>query len=108
VTDISALKACTLPTVERPLRLAEFDNLFSAGLMAQQWLAPNVLRWLLDPAVESVARDLTAHETECCSFFEFRFGVSGDRLEVEVEVPPKRKEILDALAQRAAAAMGTK
>ena len=43
-------EACTLPTVDRPVRLAEFDDLFATALRGQQRLSPTVLRWRLDPA----------------------------------------------------------
>jgi hypothetical protein len=61
-----------------------------------------VLRWSLDPAVEDVARDLTARETECCSFFTFTFSSPGEVLTVDVEVTPAQVAVLDALARRAA------
>jgi hypothetical protein len=108
MTDIGELRvpeACTLPTAEQPLRLAEFDGLLATGLVAQKRLSPNVLRWSLDPAVETIARDLTTRETECCSFFGFRFTSTGDTLQVDVEVPPAQTEVLNALEQRAATAL---
>jgi hypothetical protein len=111
VTEIGELRvpqACTLPTIEQPLRLAEFHDLFSTGLTAQTRLSPTVLRWSLDPVVETVARDLTARETECCSFFRFGFASTGEKLEVEVEVPPEQVEVLNALEQRAATAMAAR
>lgn len=96
-------QACTLPTVDRPLRLAEFDDLFAAALRGQRRLSPTVLRWELDPAAEATARDLAAREGDCCSFFSFAFGPGGEMLELYVEVPPAQVEVLDALAERAAA-----
>jgi hypothetical protein len=48
-------EACTLPTAERPLRLAEFDQLFATALREQQRLSPTVLRWVIDPAAEAAA-----------------------------------------------------
>ena len=100
-------EACTLPTVEQPLRLSEFDSLFATGLVVQQRIAPHVLRWSLDPKVEDLARDLTARETECCSFFAFRFRPEPDALLVDVQVPLAQVKVLDALAARAAAGMAT-
>ena len=96
-------QSCTLPTVDQPLRLAEFDDLFAAGLRGQRRVSPTVLRWELDPAVEATARDLTARESGCCSFFSFVFGPAGRTLEVTVEIPPAQVEVLDALEARAAA-----
>jgi hypothetical protein len=97
--------ACTLPTVDQPLRLAEFDDLFATALRAQQRLSPTTLRWRLDPAAEVTARDLTARESSCCSFFAFSFTPAGDLLDVDVRVPAAHADVLDALADRAAAVM---
>lgn len=95
--------ACTLPTAERPLRLAEFDALFAAALRAQQRPSATVLRWELDPAAEATTRDLTARETACCSFFTFTVRPGPAALRVDITVPPAHADVLDALEQRAAA-----
>jgi hypothetical protein len=97
--------ACTLPTVQRPLRVAEFDDLFTTMLRGQQRLSSTRLSWHLDPAAEAIARDLTARETACCSFFSFAFAPDGDTLRLDVEVPVAHVAVLDALAARAAAGM---
>jgi hypothetical protein len=97
--------ACTLPTIDQSPRLAEFDALFATALRAQQRTAPVRLRWILDPAAEARARDLTARESECCSFFTFTFHPTGDALLLEVEVPARQVKVLDVLAERAAAGM---
>ena len=99
-TAFAALEACTLPLVDRPLRLVEFDTLFADGLTAQQRLSPTVLRWILDLKVEWTARDLTARETACCSFFTFDFTVGDRTVQLDVTVPPAQVEVLDALAAR--------
>ncbi|MCW2640139.1 MAG: hypothetical protein JWP76_2445 [Dactylosporangium sp.] len=96
-------QACTLPTVEQPLRLAEFDDLFTTALRGQQRPVPTRLRWELDPAAEARARDLTARETSCCSFFTFTFIPAAGALQLDVEVPTARVDVLDVLAVRAAA-----
>jgi hypothetical protein len=95
-------QACTLPTLERPPRRAEFDDLFATALRRQHRLAPTRLRWELDPAEERRARDLTARETDCCSFFVFTFTSAPGRLLLDVQVPPGHVDVLDALAARAA------
>ena len=100
-----APQACTLPTAERPVRVAEFDELFATGLRGQQRLARTRLRWRLDVAAEAAARDLTSRESECCSFFTFTFAPAGDALQLDVEVPAVHAGVLDALARRAAAGM---
>lgn len=98
-------EACTLPTVERPLRLAEFDDLFATALRGQQRLSATSLRWRLDPAAEETARDLTVRESSCCSFFSFALAPDGDILQLDVQVPAAHVAVLDALADRAAAGM---
>ena len=98
-----APQACTLPTAERPVRVAEFDELFATGLRGQQRLARTRLRWRLDVAAEAAARDLTSRESECCSFFTF--APAGDALQLDVEVPAVHAGVLDALARWAAAGM---
>ncbi|MEU7677152.1 hypothetical protein AB0C42_20355 [Micromonospora taraxaci] len=98
-------EACTLPSVQRPLRLAEFDDLFATALLAQQRLSPTALRWRLDLAVEATARDLADRESACCSFFTFTITGDTEALRLDVQVPAAHVDVLDALAQRAAAGM---
>ncbi|MEU5943893.1 hypothetical protein ABZ807_33200 [Micromonospora sp. NPDC047548] len=98
-------QACTLPTGERPLRLADFDDLFATALREQRRLAPTRLRWRLDPEAEDTARDLTARESRCCSFFTFTLTRTDSAVEVDVRVPDAHVEVLDALAARAVARM---
>ncbi|GIE91464.1 hypothetical protein [Actinoplanes regularis] len=98
-----APEACTLPTVAQPLRLAEFDELFANALRGQQRPSATVLRWDVDPAAETTARDLTVRESSCCSFFSFAFLPAGEVLRLDVEVPAAHVAVLDALAERAAA-----
>ncbi len=98
-------QACGLPTRQRPLRVAEFDQLFAAALRSQQRLSPTALRWELDPDAEPVVRELTARETECCSFFAFTLSPHPDGLQLDVRVPVTYVEVLDGLAERAAEGM---
>ena len=94
---------CTLPSVEQPLRVAEFDDLFATGLRGLERLTPTRLRLRLDTAFEAAARDLTDRETSCCSFFAFDYHSAGDdELLVDVTVPSAYVGVLDALATRAA------
>ncbi|HEX9999504.1 MAG TPA: hypothetical protein VGB74_03545 [Actinoplanes sp.] len=95
-------EACALPTAERPLRLVEFDELFATALRGQQRPSPTTLRWDLDPVCEATARDLTARENSCCSFFTFVFKPSDTALRLDVKVPDAYVEVLDALQRRAA------
>jgi hypothetical protein len=96
---------CTLPTAERPLRLAEFDQVFADSLRAQDRPSPTRLHWQLGPASETGFRDLAARETTCCSFFTFTITPSGDSLHVDVDVPDEQVTVLDALQTRAATRM---
>lgn len=94
--------ACTLPTAERPLRVAEFDDLF-ASVTAVERLTPTLLRLDLagDDGLLETARDLAARETACCSFFTFTIEGTDQNLTLDISVPPDRRDILDALAERA-------
>lgn len=65
--------ACTLPTVEQPLRLAEFDELFATAVRRVETLTATHARMTLtgEAGLTAAVRDLTARETGCCSFFTF-------------------------------------
>jgi hypothetical protein len=100
-----APQACTLPAVDRPLRLAEFDDLFATVLVGQERVSPTRLRWRLDASVESIVRNLTERESSCCSFFTFTLTPHSDALNIDVDVPLEQVLVLDALSDRAAAGM---
>ncbi|WP_241825628.1 hypothetical protein [Micromonospora sp. CB01531] len=96
--------ACSLPTAERPLRLAEFDQFFRDAVRGADRLSTQHLRLQLDGAdqVEQTARDLTARESSCCSFFTFDIArPDSNSLTLDVRVPAEHVGVLDALAQRA-------
>lgn len=94
--------ACTMPTAERPLRLAEFDELFASAVRRVERRGNNVRMHLAgEHGLAEQVRDLTARETSCCSFFTFTIDGTDQNLTLEVSVPPARQEILDALAERA-------
>ncbi|MFE9204863.1 hypothetical protein [Micromonospora sp. NPDC007230] len=96
--------ACTLPTAERPLRLAEFDQFFRDAARSADRLSAQHLRLQLDGAdqVEQTARDLTARESSCCTFFTFDIArPDSNSLTLDVRVPAAHVDVLDALAQRA-------
>jgi hypothetical protein len=101
----TAPTACTLPTVERPLRVAEFDDLFASSLLGQARPSPTHLRWTIDPAREEQVRDLTRREAACCSFFTFTLTPAAAGLTVDVEVSPEYSDVLDALAAQAGVTM---
>jgi hypothetical protein len=101
-------QACTLPTVQRPLRLAEFDELFTLAVRSVQRLDRRQVRLELTPeaAVAAQAADLLVRETACCSFFTFTLTATGGRVSLQVAVPDGHVEVLDALADRAEAGAG--
>jgi hypothetical protein len=101
--------ACILPTAEQPLRLAEFDQLFTDAVRDVDRLSAQHLRLQLDGAakVEETARDLTARESSCCSFFTFDLSRPGpDSLILDVRVPAAHVDMVDAIAQRVASVRG--
>ncbi|MEU4368967.1 hypothetical protein [Micromonospora chersina] len=108
--DSWAPDTCTLPTAERPLRLAEFDRFFRDAVRGADRLSARHLRLELagDARVEETARDLTARESSCCSFFAFAVSRSGpDALTLDVRVPAAHVDVLDGLGARAASAAGS-
>ncbi len=112
MTDQSAVElawvpqTCTLPTAEQPLRLAEFDALFSAAVRGGERLAARHLRMTLAGGSDlaGAVQDLADRETRCCSFFSFT--VSSPEtgvVRLDIEVPAAHVEVLDALQARAVA-----
>ncbi|MFF0311909.1 hypothetical protein ACFYSC_31105 [Streptosporangium sp. NPDC004379] len=97
--------ACTLPTAEQPLRVAEFDALFTEAVQAVRRERPTRLRLELafSPGHAARAAELAARESGCCSFFAFAVTVADGDLALEVTVPARHAEVLDALQARAAA-----
>ncbi|MDG4782977.1 hypothetical protein O7614_25255 [Micromonospora sp. WMMD961] len=102
-------EACTLPTAERPLRLAEFDQFIAEAVRGLDRLSAQHLRLYLDGGtqVEETTRDLAARESSCCSFFTFDLSrPDGNSLSLDVRVPAAHADVLDALAERAASVRG--
>ena len=96
MSDDWAPDACTLPTSERPLRVAEFDQLFTVVLQSMR-AAPTRLDLVMPVAVQADARDLARRETECCSFFTFEFESAGNDVVMRIDVPPEQVAVLDAI-----------
>ncbi|MET8372813.1 MerR family transcriptional regulator [Micromonospora profundi] len=100
-------ESCRLPTVEQPVRVAEFDRFFAEAV---RWLdRPSARHLRLHLAgtaeAEHTARDLSARESACCSFFTFDVTRHGpDAVTLDVRVPASRVGVLDALADRVRAA----
>lgn len=99
-------ESCTLPTVEQPLRVAEFDALFVLAVEPVERTSPTRLRIRLPVGDEigSAARDLVARETGCCSFFSFDVRSLSTGTELQVAVPESHVAVLDAIEERAEAA----
>ncbi|MFF0533150.1 hypothetical protein ACFYT3_32895 [Nocardia amikacinitolerans] len=98
--------ACTLPTAEQPIRIAEFDRFFAESARTARRTGRARLELVLDPAAEAVARDLAARESSCCSFFSFDFATTEAGLVMGVGVPDTYVDVLDAFAARADTAIG--
>ena len=97
--------ACTLPTAQVPLRMAEFANVF-ALVRTTERPAPTRLVLVLQPGhgrAETV-RGLAARESACCSFFGFAVREEDDGVVLEVTVPAAQVEVLDGMAVLAAGA----
>lgn len=95
-------QACTLPSVEQPFRLAEFDAMLAGATQAER-LGEQRLRVSLaaETGLEERVRDLAARESDCCSFFEFDITAHQAGLVLDVRVPAEHANILDALQARA-------
>ena len=93
---------CTLPTAEQPLRLAEWDDLFTNAAVSAEMIEPQRAKVTLRAQHDLAARtaDLAVRETECCSFFTFTLTATGGRLDLEIMVPPAQTAVLDALVSR--------
>jgi hypothetical protein len=103
--ELHEVPACTLPTAERPLRVAEFTALF-AGLTDVDRRAPGSLRLRMAdrPGLAERAGDLTGRESGCCSFFAFGLTRAGGELLLDVDVPDAHVDVLDGLERLARAA----
>ena len=99
--------ACTLPTAERPLRLAEFDDLFATAVRRVDPVSATHARLhLTGPAgLTARVRDLATRETACCAFFTFTTTVQpvteGEAVVLDIEVPAAHADVLASLTQRA-------
>ncbi|WP_433063358.1 hypothetical protein [Dactylosporangium sp. CS-033363] len=99
---MDAPDACTLPTAEQPLRLAEFDALFVNALREVEVFGATRARMVLagPEGLEDTVRDLAAREAGCCSFFTFTVTPQEDGVALDIEVTPRYGDVLEALVQR--------
>ena len=100
--ELLVTRSCTLPTAERPLRLAEFDQLFRDAVGGVERLDGTVRLHLVgDPGLRDRVRDLVDRESRCCSFFSFDVTETNGELDLLVSVPPDHAALLAELAARA-------
>jgi hypothetical protein len=101
--------SCTLPAARLPRRVADFDALFTDAVRGIERVGPERLRLELQasPQAAGQAAELAQAETQCCSFFTFTLTATGVGLTLEVSVPQPYVGVLDGLAGRAAAALGS-
>lgn len=97
--------ACTLPTLEQPIRVAEFDRFFAESVHSTARPSPTRLDLVLATDAETVGRDLAARESACCSLFTFDFDTTETGLVMRVGVPAAYVEVLDAFEGRVEAAI---
>lgn len=102
-------EACTLPTVEQPLRRAEFDDLFTHDVLGVFRESPGRLQLQLRPDASVAARaaGLAVQETGCCSFFTFDLTIADGEVGLRIGTTSAHEQVLAALAGRAEAQMGT-
>ena len=104
---------CTLPVAAQPFRVMEFDELFRSQIRPPRRIDARRVEFTFSNANDLYAQmsDLVARETACCSFFEFTINedalANQDHLVLQVGVPASRDEVLEALTERAHAAMGS-
>lgn len=95
--------ACTLPTTEQPMRLADVDDLLTAAVTAVE--RPSDGRALLairaEPAVVAQVAEFCARETACCSFFSFTLTMDDAGCHLLIAVPAAQQAVLDAIVARA-------
>lgn len=102
------VEACTLPSADRPLRVADFDALFAAHL--REVVRPTTTRARLVMAggddVADRVRRLAAAESTCCTFYSFTVTERPDAVDLDITVPEAYADVLAGLTARAAAALG--
>jgi hypothetical protein len=98
------VEACTLPSAERPLRVAEFDDLFATSLRAVDRVSDTRATLLLagDDGLAQRVRRMCDAESSCCSFFTFGVTSATDGLvALDIEVPPAYAAVVAGLVARA-------
>ncbi|MGW0891534.1 hypothetical protein [Saccharopolyspora sp. NPDC002578] len=96
-------RSCTLPTAERPLRVAEWDALFAARWTEVSRPEPLRVRLALsgDAGVQEQVSDLADRESGCCSFFAFTTTVGDTGVHLDIAVDQAHEPVLSALVDQA-------
>jgi hypothetical protein len=97
-------QSCTLPSVEQPMRVAEFGRLFSRSVLRFSRTSRTRLELVLSADALRDARGLARRESACCSFFGFEFDSAGADVVMRISVPDSHIDVLDALTERVKAA----
>ena len=101
--------SCTLPTVEQPLRRAEFDAFFAEDVVSVDHISALEVGFELraEPEVAGRAASLAAKETGCCSFFAFDLTITDGKVDMVVSTEPPHETVLAALVARANVLIGS-
>ena len=102
------VEACTLPSADRPLRVADFDALFAAHLRRVERPAATEARLVMagGAGVADRVQRLADAESACCSFFDFTVAERRGEVTLGVVVPAAYADVLAGLVSRAASALG--
>jgi hypothetical protein len=106
---------CTLPTVEQPLRLAEFDALFAnVTVVDRNGTTQATLTLAGESGLRMRAQELADRETTCCSFFSFDIIAlapgrpdtstncdASEKFQMSIRVPEQHAAMLKAIVDRA-------
>ncbi|HYN73863.1 MAG TPA: hypothetical protein VES60_15290 [Nakamurella sp.] len=91
------------------MRVAEFDDLFVTEVrsVTRESNVRATFELPAEPTVAATAANLTARESQCCTFWTFTFTLTmtGGRVTLDVSVPAGHPAVLDALVDRAQAAV---
>ncbi len=92
--------ACTLPVVEQPLRIEEFDTFFQVAVLRVTRPLSTRLDLAISPDAEASGRDLAQRESACCSFFGFEFERTDGDLMLRITVPDTHVDVLDTVERQ--------
>lgn len=95
--------SCNLPTVEQPLRVAEFDDLVRTAVTKVERTSATQLRLSLaaKPEIAAAAPALAARESRCCGFCTFTLVIARLDIHLTIGVEAGQTDVLGALGRRA-------